>query len=260
MKKIVFLLFIISLFVFTGCIPDFEEKPKDALVEIQNRGKITVGYIANSKPFAFKDKNNQPIGFDIDLTKQIAKNILGKSSAVDFVETTVYDSMSTVSSGKVDFLISAMTITPQRKLVVDFSEPYYTTTQAILVPKNSPISTIKDLNKKRVLVQLNSTSEQTPKKYAPAAITLGVKSSDTAFSELKNGLGDALISDEVLLKGFLSDNPNYKILPFKLTSESYAIILKNTPETTALRIKINTALQTMKKDGTIQKLKEKWNL
>ena len=114
MKKIIFLLFIISIFVFTGCIPDFEEKPKDALVEIQNRGKITVGYIANSKPFVFKDKNNQPIGFDIDLTKQIAKNILGKSSAVDFVETTVYDSMSTVSSGKVDFLISAMTITPQR--------------------------------------------------------------------------------------------------------------------------------------------------
>ena len=260
MKKILLLFVLLTIFVLTGCSIEPEEKTKDSLKIIKERGKLIVGYVANSKPFAYKDETNTTKGFDIDISKHIAKNILGDENAIEFVEATVYDAMSTVSSGKVDFLISAMTITPQRQIIVNFSEPYYTTAQAILVHKNSQISNIKDLNKKRIIVQINSTAEQTPKKYAPAAILLGVKTSDKGFEELKNGHGDALISDEVLLKDFIKENPDYKILPFKLTVEPYAIIIKNTDEANLFRLKINSILQTMRQDGTLEELKTKWNI
>ncbi len=107
---------------------------------------------------------------------------------------------------------------------------------------------------------MNSTAEKTPKKYAPAAILIGFKSHQLAFEAFKKGDGDAIISDDSLLKGFVIDNPTYKILPSKLSIEPYGIVMKNGQEASALRSQINTVLQQMRTDGTLDKLKQKWKV
>lgn len=260
MKKILCLLFLVSIFIFTGCTSKSDKKNLDRLETIREKGRLTVGVSYDSKPFGFLDKNGKLVGFEVDIAKNIAKFILGDENAIDFVETNSCRSISLVSSGKIDFIIAATTITPQRQLIVVFSEPYYTTGQAVLVPQNSKIVRPKDLNHKNVIVQLNSTAEMTPKKVAPCVILMRYKSHESAFNDFKNGKGDAIISDEALLKGFIMDNPEYKILPFKLSIEQYGIVLQNSQEAASLKLTVNNALEQMKVDGTLNKLKTKWGI
>lgn len=261
MKKIFCLLLLVSILVLTGCDSKKDKKSLDRLEAIKEKGRFTIGVSYDAKPFGFLDKNGEPIGFDIDIAKNIAKYILGDEKAIDFVETKGYNSTSLVASGEVDFLIAATTITPQRQLTVAFSEPYYTTGQAVLVPNNSKIVRPKDLNHKNVIVQINSTAERTPKKVAPYVMLMRYKSHKTAFEEFKSGKGDAIISDEALLKGFLMDNPSsYKILPFKLSIEPYGIVIQNSQEASSLRMAINSVLEQMKSDGTLNKLRTKWDI
>lgn len=259
MKKILCLLSIILLCFLTGCSLEPEQKEVDQLKAAQDRGKFIVGVSYDTKPFGFL-QNGQPAGFDVDIAKYIAKSILGKDNAIEFVETKGYDSISMVASGKVDFLIAATTITPQRQLTVDFSDPYYTTGQAILIAPNAKIVKIKDLNHKKVIVQLNSTAEKTQQTFAPQAITVKYKSHKIAFEEFKAGNGDAIISDEALLKGFVTNNPKFKILPFKLSIEPYGVVIKKMDDNNQLKTEINHALEKMKTDGTLSKLKEKWKI
>lgn len=261
MKKLFAILFLALIFIVTGCtIEPKSEQPQDILELAQSRGKFIVGVTLDAKPFGFKNSAGQPDGFDIDVAKRIAKEILGSEKAIDFVEINSYDSILSVATGKVDFLIAATTITPQRQILVNFSEPYFTSNQAILVPENSKIEKVKDLNNKKVIVKLNSTSEKTPKKYAPTSILIGYKTRMEAFQAFKSGKGDAIISDNTLLHGFLMDNSGYKILPFKLSVEPYGIAMQNTPEAKDLKSNIDAVISHMKADGTISKLKNKWKV
>ena len=261
MKKIFLLLILISVFIFTGCsLEPEEEKEIDVLKNAQERGKFIVGVSYESKPFGFLNEKNELDGFDIDIAKKIAKTILGDENAIEYVKTNGYDSISMVSAGKVDFLIASTTITPQRQITISFSNPYYTTGQVILVKKDSNIRTIKDLNKKRVIVKLNSTAEKTPRKLAPAARLLGFKTRQECYEAFKQGQADAMISDEALLKGFISENKDYKILPQKLSIEPYGIAMKNSNESITLKSQINNILNQMETDGSMKELKRKWNI
>ena len=260
MKKLLCLLFLISTLLLTACSLEPEEKSIDVLKAAQDRGKFIVGVSKESKPFGFVNENGDLDGFDIDIAKRIAKSVFGNENAIEFVPTNGYDSISMVSAGKVDFLIATMTITPQRQLTINFSEPYYTAGQAILVKENSDINTIKDLNKKKVIIKLNSTSEKTPKKYAPAAILIGYKTRTQCYDAFKNGQADALISDDALLRGFTSENKGYKILSQRLTVEPYGIAVKNSQEAEAMKSQINKVLQQMKADGSYKELVQKWNI
>ena len=116
------------------------------------------------------------------------------------------------------------------------------------------------MNNKKVIVLLNTTSEHTPKKFAPAAVLIGFKTREECFNALKKNEGEAMISDEALLKSFVSENPEYKILPQKLSVEPSGIAVKNTDEGRALKKEIDTVLKQMKADGSLDELKQKWNL
>lgn len=260
MKKILFLFLSLSILILSGCTLEPEEKTVDVLKNAQERGKFMVGVSGESKPFGFIDEDGNYAGYDIDIAKRIARTILGNEKAIEFVETRSFNALSMVSSGKVDFLIAATTITPQRQITVSFSEPYYTAGQAILVKENSKISTIKDLNRRKVIVRLNSTSEHTPKKFAPAAILIGFKTRKECFAAFKNNEAEAMISDDALLKNFVLENPGYKLLPQRLSVEPYGIAVKNTDEAKGIKDAINSVLSQMKSDGSLNELKQKWNI
>lgn len=257
MKK--FLLLSLSLMIFlTGCSFNSNQPQIDKLDKIKQRGKLIVGVKYDSKPFGFMDENNQVQGFDIDVAREMASSILGDPNAVEFKQVTASNRIFMLTSDAVDIVIATMTINPKRLEVVDFSQPYYIAGQAIMIPQNSNIRGIKDLNDKKVIIVLGSTSEKNIRMMAPEATIQGFRTYNDAFSALKAGRGNALTTDDSILYGFLDTDKNFKILPERYTKEPYGIAIKKGTDTETLRIAIDESLYRMEKDGTLKQIKHKW--
>lgn len=257
MKKFLFLSLALVIFL-TGCSFKSDQPKLDKLEQIKQRGKIIVGVKYDSKPFGFVDEKNQVQGFDVDVAREMAKNILGDPNAVEFKQVTASNRIFMLTSDAVDIVIATMTINPKRLEVVDFSQPYYVAGQAIMIPRDSDIKGIKDLNHKKVIIVLGSTSEKNIRMMAPDALIQGFRTYNDAFSALKAGRGNALTTDDSILYGFLDSDSNYKILPERYTKEPYGIAIKKGPETETLRIAIDEVLYRMQNDGTLNKIKHKW--
>ncbi len=255
MKRcIIALISIISIFLTTAC----NQQPSNLMENILKNDKIVVGVKFDSKPFGYKDQNGQLQGFDVDLAKKIAKDILGDENKVEFVEVTPASRILTLTSGKVDMIIATMSITPQRQQIVNFSIPYYVAGQALMTPVNSDIEGLTDLRDKKVIVVLGTTAERNIKQLVPSSIIKGYKSDYDAFSALKSGKGDALINDDTILAGLVADNKNFKILSKRYTQEPYAIAFRQDEESNSLRLSVNHILEHMQLNGELNRLKNKW--
>lgn len=230
----------------------------DALDKILQRGKIIVGVKYDTNPFGYITEKGQLEGFDIDLAKQIAKCLLGDSSKVEFKQVTSSNRILSLNSGEVDMIIATMTENKQRRMVVDFSNPYYIAGQVILVPKNSTIQTMSDLNGKRVIIIFGSTSEKNLRQVAPDAIIMGFKTYTSGYSALKEGRADAMTSDDTILREFALQDPSLKLLPKKYSKEPYAIAFKKGDSTKRLRNKVNDIIEDMSQSGELRQLKAKW--
>ncbi len=258
MIKRLFIMFSALVFLLSGCGPKPQEE--DIYHSIIQRDKLIVGVKYDAKPFGFIDKDGKLKGFDVDLARELAKEILGDRNKVEFKQVTPSTRIQAITSGDVDMVIATMTITPQRKAIVDFSDSYYTAGQAIIVPKDSKITSANDLNNKNVIVILGTTGEKNIRYFAPSAVLQGYMNHSDAFDSFKRKMADALTTDDTLLVGFSMDNPGYKILPKRLTSEPYGIAFKKTEGTTALKNNVNRILTNLRYKGVLQDLKEKWHL
>ncbi len=257
MKKILCLLILFLLF-FTSCT---KKEVKTQIDEIIERDVLTVGVKTDSKPFGFIDPvTGENDGFDIDVAKYIAKDILGSERKIKFVSVNPNTRIEAITSGQVDMVIATMSITPQRKFLIDFSLPYYLAGQTALVKENSNIHTFADLKHKTTIVLLGSTSEQNIRRIIPTAKLVGYKNYKEAFEAFKQGKADAISTDDTILSGFLMDNQGYRILKNKISHEPYAIGIKINEEDKSLKKNLDVIITRMSKDGTIKALKKKWNL
>lgn len=228
------------------------------LAEITQRGKLIVGVKYDTKPFGYIDKNQHLLGLDVDLAKLIAKSILGDENKVEFKQVTPSNRILALNSGQVDMIIATMTVTPQRNEVVDFSVPYYIAGQAILVPTDSKISTMSDLNGKRVIIVFGSTAEKNLRLIAPEAKISGYKTYTDAYSALKQGRADAITSDDTILMGFAMQDKTLKLLPKRYSKEPYAVAFRKGAVTTELKEKVDFIIKDMIKTGDMNQLKAKW--
>jgi len=258
MRKFLCLILLFTLFLFTGC----DKKPvKTSLDNIIDRDLLVVGVSSNSKPFGFKSKASGTYeGFDIDVARYIAKDILGSDRKIRFVEVYPNTRIEAVTSGEVDMVIATMTVTLQRQYLVDFSSPYYIAGQTVLVNENSDINTFADLKRKSTIVVLGTTAEQNIRRIIPTARIVGYKDYNSAFEAFKQGKGDAISTDDTIISGFLIDNPNgYRMLKNRISQEPYAIAIKQQDDQ-QLKTTLNIIVNRMKKDGTISLLKRKWHI
>lgn len=254
-KFIIFFIGILLIVGITGCT---EKQEKDLLTTIKERGKIIAGVRYDARPFGFVDEDEQVKGFDIDLCREIAYRVLGDRNAIEFKQVTSSNRIFSITSGSVDFSAATMTITPKRDKIIDFSVPYYIAGQAVMVPKSSPVKSISDLAGKKIIVSLGSTSEMNIRQMFPSAEILGFRTYTDAFSALRTGRGDALTTDDTIIYGFISENPEFRMLKERLTEEPYGLGFKQGEETLALRQTINMALKELARDGTLNRLEEKW--
>lgn len=251
-----------SIILFTGIIISGcgkKQQPMDLYDMVTDRGKIVVGVKDDSKPFGFLNQDNQYEGFDVDLAKQIAKNIFGDENAVEFIPVNSSNRIMLLNSGQADMIIATMTITSQRAAVVDFSIPYYYTGQTLLLNQNSKINSLSDNNLKKVGVIFGSTAEKMVRIAIPQCMITGYKTYNDAVKALKSNAVDAVATDESILLGITMDDKTLKIIKApKYSKEPYGIAFRKGEETKRLRTIVDSTITSMSDSGELNKLKHKW--
>lgn len=236
------------------------KKGGDLYQTIVKRGYMIVGVKTDVKPFGFIDEKGENAGFDIDIARNIAKDILHDESKVKFVPTTDSDRFYQLNLGKVDMVIATMTVTPTRQHFADFSNAYYITGQALLVRNGSNIRSLGDLSNKNVGVIFGSTAEETIKFLLPTAHVMGYKTYKEAYNALKAGHILGITSDEAILRNFSLNDSGVKILPKRYSRVSYAIAFRRGEESNYILEIVNNAISDMDNKGIFNQLKRKWGL
>ena len=257
---------ILCLVILTGLIAFFTSGCKQAIggknqySDIKKRGKIIVGVRSDTRPFGYRDINGNLQGFDIDLARAIAKHIFADSNAIEFVPVTAANRIQMLNSGKVDILIATMSITNQRSLVVDFSDPYYIAGQAVLVKNRTNINSIRQLDRKKVIIVYGSTGEASIRMNAPQAIVRGYKNYESAYAALKRGEADAMIADDTILYNLALDDRSVKILDKRFSKEPYAVAFRKGDESLQLKDSVNFEIDLLEHSGKLRDMKRKWGI
>lgn len=257
-KKIICTFLLMSL-VLCGC--GKKAKYESALDKVIKREKLIVGVRTDAVPFGFIGKDGYNYGFDVDLGSFLAKALLNKyENAVEYVPVTAQNRIAILNSGKVDLLIATMSITEKRAKIMDFSIPYYEAGQAVMLNNWSKISTLRELNGKRVIIVYGSTSEVNVRNTLPDTEIVGFKNYEDAVRALKAGVADALIADDSVLLGYVYTDKSLKLLPGRYSVEPYAIAFRKGKESEKLREYTNFFLQEYARTGKLLKLQQKWGI
>lgn len=218
---------------------------------------IKFGTNAEFPPFEYVTAAGVLGEFDgIDMA--IAKEIGVQTGMEVTMENMEFDSLLiAIENGQIDAAIAGMTIDPERAESVDFSHPYYTATQVMIVDQNSDIKTAADMADKKIVVIQGYTGELCVQDlgYDYEAFKKGTE----AILELNNGKCDVVVLDSATAKKYVKDNPNLKIVedPSAFEAEEYGIAVKK--GNTELLDKINTVIDKMLADGTISELGAKYS-
>ena len=229
-----------------------EEATDAAEVTTVEPGVLTMGTNATFPPYEYKD-GDAVVGTDAEIAQALADKLGLKVKIVDMD----FDSLiASVQSGKIDMSLAGMTVTEEREQNVDFTDSYATGVQVIIVKEDSDIASADDLEGKLIGVQQGTTGrlycaddfgEENVIPYANGA---------TAVQALLQGKVDCVVIDQEPAKAFVEANAGLKILETAYTTEDYAAaVSKDNPALTAA---LNSALQELKDDGTIQGILDKY--
>ena len=230
----------------------------DIYESIMKNGIIKVGINTDAKPFGFKNAKGEICGYDADLARYIAQHLTGSRNNVKFVSVTPNDRLLKASTGEVDIVIATMTITPQRKQIIDFSIPYDSAGQALLVRKTSKITSIGDLSELNVGVIWGTTAEKNMLNLVPTANIIGFKTYLEAYNALKAGKIDAITSDDTILSRFAIDDDQVKLLPKRYSREPYGIGFRKGKGSAKLKKALDEAISDLKQKNVINRLHKEW--
>ena len=261
MKLLLKIFFIVFIALNLCSCKKEQEVPTDLFDKIKAENHFVVGINEDSKPFAYRNESTMELeGFDVELIKEISKKIFGSDKIIEFKPLTPANRIYSLNSNEVDVIISTMTINQERLMVIDFSNPYFMTGQALLVKNNDKIRSGKDLRGKFIGIVLGTTAANNIKFIASDANIKGFKNYQDAFVELQRDNIDAMSTDDVILQGITANSDEYKILPERYSTEFYGIALRKEEASQSLKTAINDALATMEKSGKLIKLEQKYGI
>lgn len=253
-KKFLISLSIIVVIVVAGVIWWQQEPAKEEL-EVVKKGKLVVGTDSTYPPMEYFDEAGNFVGMDIDIAKEIALDLGTQAEFRNIAWEGIFD---TLLAGEVDILISAITITPERALIMDFSDPYFNAGQVVIttIDKVSEIKGVEDLAGKTIGVQVGTTSEIEAKKYTDLALVMAFADYDLAKSALLNQVIDAIIIDYPAAVGMISGESVLRVAGEPFTQEFYGVAVKKWEN--ELLEEINKTIRRLKREGRLKELEEKW--
>ncbi|WP_406328968.1 transporter substrate-binding domain-containing protein [Streptomyces sp. NBC_00203] len=247
-----------GLLLVAGCSSDSGGGNATASgVPVVKAGQLTTCTHLPYPPFQ-SEIDGKVQGFDVSLIDLVAKDLGVKQEIVD----TPFENFKTgafLNSEQCDLAAAGMTITPERKKNVDFSDPYFDATQAVLVDKKSGVTSLADVKAKgkKLGAQAQTTGEDYAKKQGFDPVSF--ESSDAVLSGLRSGQVQAVIIDYPVVQGWLKDKANadaFTVVDNLNTGEQYGFTVKK--GNTKLLAAINKAIKDAKADGTYEKLYEQW--
>ena len=228
----------------------------DTLAAIKERGSIRIGVFGDKPPFGYVDSNGTNQGFDVEIAKYLAQDLLGSDSKVEFVLTEAANRVEYVKSGKVDLVLANFTQTPERAEVVDFAEPYMNISLGVVSPSDAPITDIKQLEGKTLLVNKGTTADAYFSKNHPEIQLLKFDQNTETFDALKDKRGAALAHDNALLWAWAKENPKFEVAIGTLgPAEHIAPAVQKGDK--ALLDWVNSEISALKKDGRLKAAYEK---
>ncbi|MBN3458773.1 glutamate ABC transporter substrate-binding protein [Mycobacterium sp. DSM 3803] len=231
--------------------------PAPTVEAIRRRGRVIVGIDQNTDPLSFRDPVTGELrGFSVDLSREIARDLVGDPDKVDFRLLTEPERIPAVQHKTVDILTKATSITCPRAELIAFSTVYFEGHQRLLVPRGSAVRGPADLADKRVCSGLATTSIATVARVAPRANIVGMQNFDDCLVALQQGQVDAVSTDDALLVGMAMQDPNLEIVGPGLENEPYGIGV-NKAEEDLVRA-VNASLERIRRDGTWEALYRRW--
>lgn len=217
-----------------------------------------VGTDAAYAPFESQNEKGEIVGFDIEVVQAIAKKA---GIEVKFVNTPWEGIFNALGQGDRDMVVSAVTITEERKGTMDFSAPYFDAQQLIAVKETSKVAKFADLKKLKVGVQTGTTGDEAVTKLLGKTSTniKRFESTPLALKELEAGGVDAVVADNGVVIHYVANNPGGKfktVADKEFVPEQYGIALKK--GNTELLEKINKGLADIKADGTYDAIFSKY--
>ncbi|MFB8774106.1 ABC transporter substrate-binding protein [Streptomyces broussonetiae] len=248
-----------GLVLVAGCSSDDDGggagKTAAGGVELVKGGQLTTCTHLPYPPFQ-SEIDGKVQGFDVALVDLVADDLGVRQEILD----TPFENFKTgafLNSGECDLAAAGMTITDERKKNVDFSDPYFEATQAVLADKDSGIASFTDLKGKKAGAQAQTTGEDYAKSQGLDPVSF--ESSDAVLNGLRTGQVDAVVIDYPVVQGWLKDQANadaFEVAEQINTGEQYGFTVKKGND--KLREAIDKALADAKADGTYKELYEQW--
>ena len=236
---------------------------QSTLEKIDKSGVLTIGTRTGSPPFGFIDKNNQWVGFSIDLVEQailplVAKK-LGKQVKLEKKESTPQTRIPLLTSNAVDLIAETMTDTRARRESVDFSLTYFITGAQFLARKGTVIKGIQSIAGKRVAAQQGSTNARIIRERAPTAKLIEFPDQPAAFQALAQKQVEAYANDGIQLAGLKAKAPRpdeWQIVGEFFSYEPYGMAMRKNDSD--FRHMVNLGLMEAIESGKYFELYEKW--
>ena len=215
-------------------------------------GKLTMATNATFPPYEMTADSGEIEGIDVDTAKAIAEK-LGLELQIDDMDFDA--ALLSVQQGKADIVMAGVTVTDERKAVMDFSDSYATGIQSIIVPNDSDIASPDDLAGKKIGTQRGTTGYIYCSDDFGEDSVVAYDNGLTAVQALNNGQVDAVVIDNAPATEYVAANPGLKVLDTSYAEEDYAIGMA---KGSALEDAVNKALEELKADGTLQAIVDKY--
>jgi len=238
-------------------MPEPQEMPDGStMARIAERGRLVVGTDIGSNPLSFRDPISGDIkGFDVDVAHWISEAIFG-DVRVQYRILSTGERVDALLNGDVDVVVKSMSITCDRRESVDFSAPYYTAAQRILVYRNSGIDSTAGLARKSVCATRNSTAITRIQRRVPSAEVVSTNNWADCLVLMQQGQVDAIAGDEPILSGIAEQDPWVRIVGEPIGTESYGVGIPQN-ENDMVRF-VNGVLAERRADGSWQRSYDQW--
>nr|WP_317357397.1 transporter substrate-binding domain-containing protein [uncultured Tyzzerella sp.] len=267
MKKLLKLLICSSLVIsLFGCgqSNNLEQKEDNSLAKIQQKGQLVIGTSADYAPREFHmviDGKDTIVGYDIDIAKEIAKDM---GVELKIQDISFEGLLTSLNAGQVDMVIAGMAVTPERLEAVDFSIPYGKSTdlsegQKLVIRKEDKdlYTSIESLANKNVAVQKSGLQEQIAKKQLSNSKITYLSKIPMLVLELQSKKVDAIILASDVAKNYANENPDLYVTDIPLVQEIEGTAIAFKKGSNALVEQTNSTLQRLMSDGTMDEIIEK---
>lgn len=223
---------------------------------IKAKGKLLLGTKCDYPPDGFLDERGQPKGIEVDMGRQIAKWIFGDEGKTEIMCVTTANRVPSLVGGRIDLMIATMGITKERREVVEVSDAYAWGGSDLLVPKGSPIKSLKDLKGRKIIVIKGAWQIPWFEKNMPDLEMIKLDTVSDAVQALLQGRADAYGHDLNVLYGLAAKNPKVALVgdPYMIGFRG-AAVRKGDKEWIAY---VNAALAKMRAEGLTKALIERY--